>query len=137
MRLVPESSPLPRLVVLVLGGLGLGGLAAIRRLPQSVLDLVHCPLRDATGLPCPTCGGTHAAMALAAGRFAEAWRANPLVTACTVGGACWVLCAAAATLLPAWRRDLILSPAEKTTARALGVLAVVLGWAWLLWQAAA
>lgn len=137
MRLVRESSTLPRLLVLALGILGLGGLAVVRHLPPSALDLVHCPLRDVTGLPCPTCGGTHVALALAAGRLAEAWRANPLVTAVALGGACWVLWAAAATLFPAWRRDLVLSPAEKSTARALAALAVVLGWAWLLWQAAA
>jgi len=39
-----------------------------------------CLLRTMTGLPCPTCGGTRATLALAGGQWAAALRYNPLVT---------------------------------------------------------
>lgn len=41
--------------------------------------LPSCPFRTLTGLPCPTCGTTHALMALSEGRWQEAWLMQPLV----------------------------------------------------------
>ena len=38
----------------------------------------ECWLRAATGVPCATCGSTHAAVALAQGRWLDALAANPL-----------------------------------------------------------
>jgi Protein of unknown function (DUF2752) len=38
-----------------------------------------CPLRTLTTVPCPLCGGTTAATALADGRVGDAFAANPLV----------------------------------------------------------
>jgi len=49
-----------------------------------------CTLRAVTGVPCPTCGGTRATLALASGDAALAFRYNPLVTAA------WFLLPAAA-----------------------------------------
>ena len=43
-----------------------------------------CPFRAITGIPCPTCGTTHAAVALLNGRLAAALAANPLSTAAAV-----------------------------------------------------
>ena len=43
-----------------------------------------CPLREVTGVPCPFCGGTTAATALADGRLVDALAANPFVPALTV-----------------------------------------------------
>ena len=43
-----------------------------------------CPLRAVTGIPCPFCGGTTAATALAGGRLGEALAANPFVPALAV-----------------------------------------------------
>ena len=37
-----------------------------------------CPFRAITGIPCPTCGATHAAVALLHGHVAVAMAANPL-----------------------------------------------------------
>ena len=39
-----------------------------------------CPFRAITGVPCPTCGSTHAAVALMHGRLGAALAANPLAT---------------------------------------------------------
>jgi hypothetical protein len=43
-----------------------------------------CPLRAVTGVPCPFCGGTTAATALADGRLGDALAANPFVPALAV-----------------------------------------------------
>ena len=43
-----------------------------------------CPLREVTGVPCPFCGGTTSATALADGRLADAVAANPFVPALAV-----------------------------------------------------
>ena len=38
-----------------------------------------CPFRAITGIPCPTCGTTHVAVALMHGHLGAALAANPLV----------------------------------------------------------
>jgi hypothetical protein len=43
-----------------------------------------CPLRTVTGVPCPFCGGTTSATALAGGRLGDALAANPFVPVLTV-----------------------------------------------------
>jgi hypothetical protein len=60
----------------------MGGAAVILAQLQSLHPdraLVVCPLRAMTGVPCPLCGGTTAAMSLARLRPVEALRANPFV----------------------------------------------------------
>lgn len=44
--------------------------------PQS--DLTVCLIKNATGLPCPSCGSTRSVVALAQGDWLEALRLNPL-----------------------------------------------------------
>lgn len=41
----------------------------------------RCPFRAITGLPCPTCGGTRAWMALGSLKFREGFALNPLAAA--------------------------------------------------------
>jgi len=43
-------------------------------------EVVICMFRRLTGVPCATCGGTRATMALARGELDVAWAFNPLVT---------------------------------------------------------
>jgi len=134
MRLVPETSPMPRLFVFPLLLLAFAGLAIARWTPELMLWLAHCPLRERTGLPCPSCGGTHAAVALAGGRLGEAFLANPLVA---IGGVCfavWALWAVAATLVPRLRRGLELGPKEKKLLKGFAILALALTWLWEVLQ---
>jgi hypothetical protein len=132
MRLVPEKSPFPRLLVFPFGLVALLGTAAVWFRPDLVLGLAHCPLRDATGIPCPTCGGTHAAVALVRGNWLAAWKANPVVALGLVGFGLWLLTGLAATAIPRLRRDLEWTSREKTTARILAVVLLVAAWLYQL-----
>jgi hypothetical protein len=131
MKLVPESTPTFRLVIFSLLPLLLGALVLLRLAPDAVLAVVHCPLRETTGVPCPTCGGTLSLTQLVSGDWRAAFAANPLVFLTSVGFFLTAGYAAAATLVPPWRRALHLTPTEKRTARWLAVLLIVLNWAWL------
>lgn len=51
---------------------------------------VACPLLELTGIPCPTCGGTRALAALAAGRWLEGFAWNPAAAAAGVAAALFV-----------------------------------------------
>lgn len=130
MRLVPEKSSLPRLLVFPFGLIALAGLILARFQSDLVLKLAHCPLRDITGLPCPTCGGTHTAISLTRGHLLDALKTNPLVTVGLVLFGLWVLVGLLATVFPGMRRDLELKPVEKRTARYLAVLLFILAWIW-------
>ncbi|MCP4574262.1 MAG: DUF2752 domain-containing protein [bacterium] len=81
-----------------------------------------------TGLACPTCGGTHAAAALAAGDLAGAWQANPAVPLGAIFLAGWILWAMGAALVPAWRVGLELGPGERKAARWGTALLLVALW---------
>ncbi len=81
-----------------------------------------CPLREVTGVPCPFCGGTTSATALADGRVAEALAANPFVPALAVALAGVLLLVVARALGWAapprsWPRD-----RQRTAALAAGAL---------------
>ena len=121
---------MPRLLVFPFGFLAVLGLALVRFMPDLVLRLAHCPLRDLTGLPCPTCGGTHATVALAHGRWAEAFKANPLVAGSLLLFCGWLAAGVVATVSPGLRRHLLLSDREKKTARILTVFLVLAAWIW-------
>ncbi len=89
-----------------------------------------CPFRAITGIPCPTCGTTHAAVALLHGRLGQALALNPLATLAAVaflaGGLIAPLWATARlpvpelpTPLPRWAR--------------IGIVAALLaGWGYVI-----
>ncbi len=67
------------------------GLALRDLWPTAAGLLPHCTFKALTGLPCPTCGTTRAALAMLQGRLVDAFAANPLSAAAgavfVVGGA--------------------------------------------------
>jgi Protein of unknown function (DUF2752) len=105
-----------------------------RFLPVLALG-IECPFRALTGLPCASCGMTHAFVALARGSAVQAWAASPL-GALLAGGA-WlyaVLDLLRVGLGLPWPR------LSERTWRALAVGAVgatVLNWGWMLVRAGA
>lgn len=86
----PTAPPSSLLTLLAVGSVLL--LASARWLPWDQLPGVLCPLRRATGVPCPACGGTRAFVHATHGRFLEALQMNPLAALLVV----------IAVLLPLW-----------------------------------
>jgi len=78
-RLVERAGP-PSVHALGLSAVALSLLAAAALVPfdSPPLSLFQCPLRAATGLPCLSCGASHAFAHLVHGRPLAALSANPL-----------------------------------------------------------
>ena len=112
----------------------MAGLALARLNPELTYHLASCPLRDTTGVPCLTCGGTHSIVALMQGHWWEALAANPLVALGTPAFLFWSVYALWATFQPVLRRSLLLKPQEKRAARILVTLFLLATWAWEFWQ---
>ena len=95
----------------------------------------ECPFRALTGLPCASCGMTHAFVALARGDAAGAWSASPL-GALLAGGA-WLYAVLdllrVAAGLP-WPR--LSEKAWRTMAVGI-VCAAAINWGWMLLRAVA
>ena len=92
--------------------------------------LPRCTFRRLTGLPCPTCGSTHAAVALLHGRLFAALAANPLVTilgvAFALGGLIAPVWALARGPVPA------VSGRLPVWVRVLAVVVILVNWAYLI-----
>jgi hypothetical protein len=90
----------------------------------------ECPFRALTGLPCASCGMTHAFVALARGDAAGAWSASPL-GALLAGGA-WLYAILDLLRVAAgipWPR----LPEKAWRAMAVGLVgAAAINWGWLL-----
>ena len=128
MRILPERAPTPRLLALAYFALAVTGALLLRLWPNAALRLAHCSLRENFGLPCVTCGGTHAAVALTELRFGDALRENPLVVLVAVALAARAFYSIAATLVPNWRRQIVLSAHEARLLRWLAVVIVAGVW---------
>jgi hypothetical protein len=133
MKLVPETNAWPRLLAFPCLALAALGAVAFARWSEQIQQIAFCPLHRLTGLPCPTCGGTHAALAIVHLRPAAAFALNPLVTAFAVLLTLWGAYAIAATLVPRWRRNLVLPPRQRMRVRWAVAAAILAGWAfqWL------
>jgi Protein of unknown function (DUF2752) len=76
--LLRTGRPSTHALGLAIAGASLLVAAAVFPLDAPPLSLFGCPLRAATGMPCLTCGCTHAFAAFARLHFVEAAGANPL-----------------------------------------------------------
>jgi hypothetical protein len=94
-------------------------------------EVVLCPLRRLTGIPCPTCGSTRAALSLLAGHVGAAWRCNPLVfSAGLVAAAVVVVRVTLGRTL-----QVRLLRGERVAAWALGAALVLANWAYVILRA--
>ena len=109
--------------------IGLLSFAVARYLPVLAIPLV-CPARALTGLPCPTCGMTHAFVAVAHGDVAAALAASP--AGALLAALAWLLSAADLVRLVVGAR---LPAVPERTARLLvaaGAVALVVNWTWMI-----
>ena len=110
------------------------GLSLARLNPDLAFRLAYCPLRDTTGIPCLTCGGTHSIVSLMQGRLLDAVAANPLVAVGIISFWFWAAYALLATFIPKLRRSLKFSAPEKRAIRFLTTLFILATWAWEFWR---
>ena len=87
-----------------------------------------CLFRNATGLPCPTCGSTRAALAVADGRLLDAVVLNPLMTVAILVGVVWL------TIRVGFVRRIELDLTRPARGLAWGAMALLLAanWAWVI-----
>jgi hypothetical protein len=134
-RLVPAAAARARLPLGAIYGIVLAGGAALAAvwfrlgLPRPV-----CPFHEWTGLPCPGCGSTRVVEALLAGELLRAAALNPLAFSAFAALGLWAACSAGCRLFGCAPRRLVLSGRERAGARALALLALIGGWAYLLWR---
>ncbi len=102
---------------------------AARFLPVLGIPYV-CPLRGLAGIPCATCGMTHAFVHLAHGEVARALAASPLGALLAAGA--WLYALADAVRVAAGAPLPVPSTRALRAATALGIVALLANWAWLL-----
>jgi hypothetical protein len=117
--------------VWLLVGLGAAATAALA-LYGLGLPPVVCPLRAATGMPCPTCGGTRAVAALLAGHPAAALAWNPLLTGAAGAWAVFAIYAAWVILTGRPRLRVRLAARDLVAARIAAAGITLAGWAYLV-----
>ena len=121
---------------LIWGALAALGIAVSVLLPVNRLlsgTGYRCPLRTITGIPCPTCGGTRAAVAMGSLEFGRAFALNPLVAAGWCAGLAFV--PYAAFVVGMRRRRLRLADVTRRGGNMLRLLAagvVLANWAYLI-----
>jgi hypothetical protein len=100
-----------------------------RFLPVLALPFT-CPARGLLGLPCATCGMTHAFVALAHGDLAGALHASPLGLLLAAGA--WGFALLDLARLALGRPFPEIPAGALRLATAAGAVALLLNWAWLL-----
>ena len=127
MRIRPGDAPLARqLAVATLVVLP----AALWWLRQFPTAFPPCLMRTVWRVPCPTCGGTRAVLAMSQGRPLDAMAINPLVTISTLALVAWAVGGLAATLVPRWRLTLEASPGEGRRLLLVMFAAILASWLW-------
>lgn len=134
MELRRESSPLLRLALL---GLGLcAAIAAVFAflLRDSIIQWASCPFRTATGVPCPTCGSTHAVVSLLQGHILTAVRYNPLTSGLAAVFLLAVLWSVGTIFIPGWRLHIVTTREERRTAVQLAALLILSTWLYEIYR---
>jgi hypothetical protein len=132
MRWVAEERAGLRPFGLVFGAIGACTALLLRIAPHAVQRFSFCPLRAVTGVPCLSCGGTRAALALCRGDLAAALRANALVSVGLAACAAWAGWALLASGVPRLRGEPALGRREKASLRAATLAAIIAQWGWLI-----
>jgi hypothetical protein len=113
----------------VFAALALASFLAARLLPLLSIPFT-CPLRGLAGIPCATCGMTHAFVHLAHGDVALAFAASPLGALLAAGA--WLYAAGDAVRTALGAPLPVPAPSALRAAAALGVVALLANWAYLV-----
>jgi hypothetical protein len=113
----------------VFAAIGALSFLVARFLPVLALPYT-CPARGLLGIPCATCGMTHAFVALAHGDLAGALHASPLGAVLAAGA--WGFALLDLGLLALGRPFPRVGERAVRLATAAGAAALLLNWAWLL-----
>jgi Protein of unknown function (DUF2752) len=113
----------------VFASLALLSFLAARFLPLLALPFT-CPLRGIVGIPCATCGMTHAFVYLAHGRVADALVASPL--GALLAALAWLLAVADLVRLARGAPLPALPVRLARAATGAGVVALLVNWAYLV-----
>lgn len=114
--------------MIAFGTIAASALLAGRFFPFHLIPSV-CGLRNATGLPCPTCGMTRAFVRLTHGDWHGAWHVNPLGSVLCVASAVFVVWVA--LRLTVLKRGLVFAASPREKRIAAIALAVLLGVNWI------
>jgi hypothetical protein len=134
MKIIPRAVPrLPRIPLGILGFVVLWALVVIlSRLftyyTGSSLDT--CLFHRLTGYSCPTCGTTRGLLAMAHGAWRESFAWNPL----TMTGTVFASMAVMGRAITAKTLEFRLTPVEQRILIILGLLAMGINWAWLIYS---
>ncbi len=93
-----------------------------------------CPLKGIAGIPCATCGMTHAFVHLAHGDAALAFRASPL--GAVLAGGAWLFALADLARVALGAPLPVPSARALRTATVTGIAVLLANWAWLVARAA-
>lgn len=89
-----------------------------------------CPLKGLAGIPCATCGMTHAFVHLAHGELARALGTSPLGTLLAAGA--WLYAAADGVRVALGAPLPVPAPGALRAATVTGIAALLVNWAWLV-----
>ncbi|MBP5638739.1 MAG: DUF2752 domain-containing protein [Victivallales bacterium] len=92
------------------------------------LEIVLCPLKRFTGVPCPTCGATRAIVSALHGDFQKAFMLQPLVMTLAVTAGPLAL---ATALFPRFKRLLVVVARHPLT-WVLAALATAANWVYVI-----
>ena len=94
--------------------------------------LPACAFRQLSGMPCPTCGSTHALLHLAQGEVMPALFFNPLFTLTMIFLLAAFVCSIVAAALKLRRLNFFSSKKERFVLKTAAVMLVILQWVYLI-----
>jgi hypothetical protein len=116
---------------IIYGAIVLLALVAGRFLPVEQV-LPACVFKGLAGIPCPTCGSTHAVVYLSHGNVAGALAANPLLSAGAVMALLYFSYSLIACIFAVPRLSVSLSEREKDGVRVGAAVLVAANWIYLI-----
>ncbi len=118
---------------IIYGAIVLLALVAGRSLPVEQV-LPACVFKGLAGIPCPTCGSTHAVVYLSHGNVAGALAANPLLSAGAMMALLYFFYSLIARIFAVPRLSVSLSDREKDGVRVGVVVLVAANWIYLIFS---